>query len=252
MGSSAASAPSDEPVRGSAAGLTVTRRRLETSGQSVELAVVQWSAATHVLRVVDQGLTGRAGTAEALAAAGCVAGVNGGYFHADRRPLGLVIAGGRGLHGFERARLLGGLVTVDAVGGMRLVRASEFDPAAPAHAPGRLREALQAGPFLVDAGRPVTGLEATRGARRTVVATDGRGRWALVAVLSRLTLAETASLLSAPGALPGGFVVRRALNLDGGSSTALWVRRDPADGGGDALSITEWGTVRNFLGVAPR
>lgn len=232
--------------------MTVTRRRLETAGQSVELAVVQWSATTHALRVVDQGADGRAGAAAALAAAGCVAGVNGGYFHPDRRPLGLLVAGGKGLHGFERSRLLGGLVVVDAAGGMRLLRASEFDPAAPANAPGRLREAMQAGPFLVDAGRPVAGLEATRAARRTVVATDGRGRWALIAVLSRLSLAETAALLSLPDALPGGFAVRRALNLDGGSSTALWVRREPAAGGGDALSITEWGTVRNFLGVMPR
>ena len=243
----------DEPAQGMGVGLAVIRREVKAAdGRSAELAVVQWSAATHGLRVVDQGEMGRATTAVALAEAGAAAGVNGGYFHPDRRPLGLVISGGRMLHGFERARLLGGLVTVDAAGTMRLMRAAEFALTAAANAPGRLREALQAGPFLVDGGRPVPGLEATRGARRTAVATDGRGRWALVAVLSRLTLAETADLLAAPGALPAGFTVSRALNLDGGSSTALWARREASAGGGDAVSETEWGTVRNFLGVFPR
>ena len=87
--------------------------------------MVEWSAATHRLRVIDQGEEGRASTAEALATAGAVAGVNGGYFHADRRPLGLVIAGGKPVHNFERARLLGGLVTVDAGGTMRRPATSE-------------------------------------------------------------------------------------------------------------------------------
>ncbi len=209
-------------------------------GADATLHVVAFDARKHTLRVFDQGTDGSASLAQTLALAGALAGVNGGYFHPDRRPLGLLVARGQTLHAEERARLLSGLVLVFANGVARLQRPAEPRPQL------ALREALQAGPFLVDAGLPVPGLEASRAARRTVVVNDGKNGWALIST-SRLTLAETAALLASTGVLNSG-AIRRALNLDGGSSTAMWVRRE----GGEAFSIPEFGTVRNFLGIVPR
>jgi len=107
---------------------------------------------------------------------------------------------------------------------------------------------LQAGPFLVDAGQPVAGLEAKRAARRSVVATDGAETWAIL-ILDHATLAEAAALLATPGVLGDGKKLIRALNLDGGSSTGLWVR---GAGAASPRYSPEFGTVRNFLGVFPR
>jgi hypothetical protein len=97
--------------------------------------------------------------------------------------------------------------------------------------------------MLVDLAKPVSGLEATREARRTFAATS-RDRAAL-GVCSDVTLAEAARILSMS---LGDFKTQRALNLDGGSSTAFWFKR--ADG--SAFSIGEVKTVRDFVGVVAR
>lgn len=204
--------------------------------------LVRFDAATAVLRVVDQGPTGGEGLDAAMTAACAIAGINGGYFHPDRRPLGLVVSGGVTIHPEERARLLSGVLLVLANGAMKLQRVNE------SRAKLEVREALQAGPFLVDGGRAVAGLEQLRGARRSVLATDGAGRWAILTI-NRATLAEAAALLATPGILGDGIQIQRALNLDGGSSTGLWVK----GGSGEPPRYTpEFGTVRNFLGVFPR
>jgi hypothetical protein len=88
-------------------------------------------------------------------------------------------------------------------------------------------------------------LNADRSARRTIVATDGHGRWALV-YLTSVTLADAARILTTPGAL-GDWVPATALNLDGGSSSGLWAATAPAP-----VSLPEFGHVRNYIGIAPR
>jgi hypothetical protein len=47
--------------------------------------------------------------------------------------------------------------------------------------------------------------------------------------------------------LADDFRVERALNLDGGSSSAFWVARES-----NAFSIPEQKTVRDFVGVVPK
>lgn len=180
----------------------------------------------------------RVSLAAAMPSAGALAGTNGGYFHADWTPVGLEIADGRKVHAFEKAKLLSGVFVVTK-GTPRIVRSAAYTPSAADS------NALQAGPFLVEKGAVVSGLNPTRAARRTVVMTDGRGRWALL-ILSPLTLAETASLLASRTAFPD-FPVAQALNLDGGSSTALWVDVEPRP-----FSYSEFGRVRNFLAILPR
>lgn len=228
----------------SAPGLTVERQEWsDPAAGSAEVYLVSFRPQQHRLRVLDQGAEGSASLAEALGRVNALAGINGGYFHPNRVPLGLVVADGAIVHAEEKARLLSGLICVSANGAPRLARPKEPRPRTAD------RDVLQAGPFLVDGGLPVPGLEATRRARRSLVLVDANGRWSLVTT-SRLTLAETASLLAARGQA-GEPKVIRALNLDGGSSTALWAR-GPAPGSAPAVAISEFGTVRNFLAIVPR
>ena len=184
------------------------------------------------LKVIDN--PGSDGLAAAMEGNGCLAGVNGSYFHPDRTPLGLVICEGKILHPLERARLLSGVLTVTRER-VSLLRTAEYRP------DPKIQEALQAGPFLLDHGAPVAGLNDTRRAERTVVLSDGRGHCALLVCSGPVTLAGMARILAAPGII-GEMRVVRALNLDGGSSTAIWVKEPP-------FYRREFKSVRNFLGV---
>jgi hypothetical protein len=62
-----------------------------------------------------------------------------------------------------------------------------------------------------------------------------------------VSLSELAKIL-ATTRLAEDFRIERAINLDGGSSSAFWVARE----NGSAFSIPEQKTVRDFVGVAPR
>ncbi len=217
--------------------VSLSRKTAAGGGRRVELRTVFFNVKQCSLRVIDDA-PGTATLETAMRAHGCLAGVNGGYFHPDRTPLGLVISDGRQLHALERAKLLAGIVAVSE-GRFEILRAAEFAPDT------AITQALQAGPFLVDGGAAVRGLEATRRAERTVVATDGKGNGALM-VCGPVTLAEMAAILAAPGILPEMRIVR-ALNLDGGSSSGMWVDAKP-----NPLYVREIKEVRNYLGVVAR
>jgi uncharacterized protein YigE (DUF2233 family) len=180
----------------------------------------------------------RTSLAAAMESAGALAGTNGAYFHPDSTPLGLEIAGGAKIHSFEKAKLLSGIFVVTK-GVPRIVRSAVYTPSK------NDSDALQAGPFLVEKSAVIGGLNATRAARRTVVATDGKGHWALM-IVSSLTLAGTAELLASDAVFPD-FKITQALNLDGGSSTALWVATEPRP-----FYYSEFGHVRNFLAILAR
>ena len=149
-----------------------------------------------------------------------------------------MVADGRDIQPFAKAKLLAGVL---AVRGTRLeiVRSSKFAKSSD------LRQAVQCGPMLVEGDHPVAGLNGERSARRTVVATDGRGRWALI-YLTSVTLADAARILALPGIL-GDWKLATALNLDGGSSSGLWAATLP-----EPVSLPEFGHVRNYIGIAPR
>lgn len=228
---------SQESLAAPGRGLDVREARVEVGGKPATVTAVTFGERAYSIRVIDSPVPGESRLAPTLESAGAVAGVNGGYFHSDMRPVGLVIAGGRELHPFQRAKLLSGVLEVRP-GKIQIVRSSRF-------APGRdVREAIQCGPMLVDEGSAVAGLNSTTPARRTVIATDGRGRWAMVYMTS-VTLADAARILLAPGAL-GDWTPRTALNLDGGRSSGLWAAGPPV------VSRPEFSRVRNFIGVFPR
>ncbi len=217
-------------------GAEFVEREAQQGGVAVRIQGVFFRAREARFAVIDN--PDRRSLGEAMASANALAGTNGAYFQADWTPVGLEIASGVKVHGSEKARLLSGIFVVTK-GAPRIVRSASYTPSKGD------TDALQCGPFLIEDGRPIAGLNDVRPARRTVVATDGSGKWALL-TFSYVTLAETAAIL-ASGAVFPDFSVRQALNLDGGSSTALWVAAAPRP-----FYLSEIGRVRNFLAVLPR
>jgi hypothetical protein len=98
---------------------------------------------------------------------------------------------------------------------------------------------------LIDRSQVVAGLDETRSARRTFIATGTSDR-AAIGFCSEVTLAELAKILMAAG-VASEWKMERALNLDGGSSSAFWF-----EGQHRAFSIPEQKTVRDFVAVVPR
>jgi len=134
--------------------------------------------------------------------------------------------------------LFSGVVS-EAGGRVQVQRVAEYS------AKAKPTAARQSGPFLVDRGAAVPGLNATRAARRTFVATAS-AETAAIGYSSHLTLAQIAAVLATPGVMPKA-KVQRALNLDGGSSSAFWFAGD-----GAPFSIREQKPVRDFIAVVPR
>lgn len=215
-----------------------------SDGRQVTAHLAFFTSRAFRLKVVDLGAAAEPAYStltDAFRAEGCAAGVNGGFFHPDWRPSGLVISEGRRINRFETAKLLSGVMYSDSRG-IHLVRRTQFQD----H-PG-ITALLQSGPYLVEGGRAVRGLSASDPNRRTFIATDWRGHWVLGATLDSLSLAELAECLASPHALTP-WRVERALNLDGGSSTGFFF--DQGEGRAP-VALDPWKRVRNLLGIAPR
>jgi len=199
---------------------------------TIELAIFSPKSAT--LRVIDnQGANDSLGAV--MQREKCIAGVNGGYFDPEYAPVGLMISDGRLVSRQQKARLLSAVVS--ATNDRVLVqRASEFSIKTKPIA------ARQCGPFLVDHGKAIPALNDYRTAPRTFVATVA-GERAAIGYCSPVTLAQLAVLLATPD-----LRIQRAMNLDGGSSSAFWFKR----ANGSAFSIGEQKPVRDFVAVVPR
>jgi hypothetical protein len=201
----------------------------------VNLAI--FSAKSCTLRVIDNP-TGEA-LSDTMPRAKCAAGVNGGYFRGDFAPIGLLISDGRMIAPLQRARLITGVLSASARG-VQILRAREFSRRE------KISAAVQCGPFLVDHYELVRGLNDSTVARRTFAATATNDR-ALLGVCSEISLAELAAMLTTTR-LAADLKIQRALNLDGGSSSAFWFARKD----GSALSIREQKPVRDFVAVVPK
>jgi hypothetical protein len=209
-----------------------------SSGSRTTLHFAVFPMKTATLRVVDSGGgEARAPLADTMQRENAIAGVNGGYFHPDYGVVGLLVTGGRVVAPQQKARLLSGVVSA-AKDRVQVQRAAEFS------LKNKPPEARQAGPFLVEGGKAVPGLNDTRAARRTFVLVSGDR--AAVGYSSGVTLAQLANVLATSGAA-GELKVTRALNLDGGSSSGFWF-----NGSNGPFSISERKTVRDYLAVVPR
>jgi len=140
--------------------------------------------------------------------------INGGYFDQQNRATGLVISNGQ-VFGTSYSGF-GGMLSVDGQGRLRL-RYLVQQPYGPGE---QLKQATQSAPMLVLPGGKRAKFSANAASsRRSVVAMDKQGR--LLFIVSPglvFTLDELADHL-----VNSDLSINVALNLDGGSSTGLYV-----------------------------
>lgn len=206
--------------------------RAET-GEEATLDLALFSAKSASLRVIDDASADHS-LGEIMRSENCIAGTNGGYFDPDYAPVGLLVSDGRTIAPLRKAKLLSG-VLVASNGRVQIQRPADFSMKSKPTA------ARQCGPFLVERGKAIAGLNGVRSARRTFVATFGDSRAAL-GYCSSVTLAELGELLATIDPK-----VQRALNMDGGSSSGFWFAGEKG-----VVSIRELKTVRDYLAIVPK
>jgi len=216
----------------------ITKVTEVATGQQATLHIALFSSRVATLRVVDQPQPPRQDLAVAIRNTNALAGVNGGYFDPGDAPVGLLISEGRLLSPMRKAKLLTGILFASA-DRVDVVRTSHFS------IKEKPQAAVQCGPLLIDHGESVAGLNDSRRARRTFAAVDGKGG-AILGISTSVSLAELSQILRLTN-LAGQFKTARALNLDGGSSTAFWFASDHGP-----VSLPEQKTVRDFVLVVPR
>ena len=207
------------------------------AGQRVAVDVAVLSAKSTALSVIDNPDGQSLGAV--MKREKCVCGVNGGYFDTEFKPIGLRVVDGRTISPLRRARLITGIL-LQSDRGIDVVRVGEFSRTK------KIVAAVQSGPFLVEANKRIRGLNDSQLARRTFagIATNDR---ALLGVCSGVSLAELANIL-ATASIVADSKIRRAMNLDGGSSSAFWFARED----GSAFSISGQKPVRDFVAVVSK
>jgi len=207
------------------------------AGQRVTVDVAVFSAKSTALRVIDNP------DGQSLAAVmkreKYACGVNGGYFDTEFKPIGLRVAESTTFSPLRRARLITGIL-LQSDRGIDVIRVSEFSRTKKTVA------AIQSGPFLVEGNKRIRGLNDAQLARRTFAGIAANDR-ALLGFCSDVSLAELANIL-ATAPIVSDSKIRRAMNLDGGSSSAFWFARED----GSAFSIAGRKPVRDFVAVAPK
>jgi uncharacterized protein YigE (DUF2233 family) len=172
--------------------------------------------------------------------AGAIAACNGGYFHVPQLlPTGLEIANGQGTGAVDPTLPFGGMVIVEN-GKASIIKTEEFS------ARPQIAGLIQCCPRLVENGNPIPTIGGENLAPRTFILTNGKGQWA-IGISTSIGLPDLADILSNPQ-LISEFQVHRALNLDGGPSTALWCK----DATGKVTYSREKWKLRNMLLVMPR
>jgi exopolysaccharide biosynthesis protein len=203
------------------------------SGEEATLDLAFFFTKSATVRVIDNP-KGDSDLAAVASRARAIAGVNGGYFDPQNAPVGLLVSDGKSIAPLRKARLLSGVLVMTKAR-VDVIRPAEYSSRKNAIA------AVQCGPFLVDGGKAVAGLNDARPARRTFVFISGPDRGA-IGFCSTVTLAQLGQILATPE-----LKVQRALNLDGGSSSAFWF-----NGEHGVVSIPEQKAVRDFVVITPK
>ena len=208
--------------------------------RSGTMHLYRFSSKEVALKVIPRGEHRNLGSA--MKANQCLAGCNGGFFDPQNRPLGEVIASGQKTGTRNLASTLTSGVLYQEGETLAIERAKTFYPKK--RKPGEL---LQTGPFLIENGKSVKGLSNRKVARRTFIATDGKGEW-FIAFTPPTTLAQLATSLLESGDRYG-FKIKTALNFDGGSSSALWVAKGKDN---KPLYLREFKGVANYIGLVAK
>ena len=208
-----------------------------SASQRVAIDLAVFSAKSTALRVIDNPDGQSLGAT--MKGEKFVCGVNGGYFDTEFKPIGFRVADGKTFSPLRRARLITGIL-LQSDHGIDVIRVTEFSGTR------KIIAAVQSGPFLVEGNKRIRGLNDSQAARRTFagIATNDR---AFLGFCSDVSLAELANIL-ATAPIIADSKIRRATNLDGGSSSAFWFARED----GSAFSISGRKPVRDFVAVVPK
>jgi uncharacterized protein YigE (DUF2233 family) len=208
-----------------------------SADQRVTFDVAVFSPKSTALRVIDNPDGQSLATVMKQQKYAC--GVNGGYFDTEFKPIGLRVADGTTLSALRRGRLITGIL-LQSDRGIDVVRASEFSRTK------KIATAVQSGPFLVEANKRIRGLNDSQLARRTFAGIGANDR-VVLGICSDVSLAELANIL-ATEPIAVDTKIRRAMNLDGGSSSAFWFARED----GSTFSIPARKPVRDFVAIIPK
>jgi len=238
----------ESPAQQAGAPLVHERKLVARAGDPAparaKVELLWFDGRTHSFRVIDNGPGPQPryrDLASAMRDHGALAGINGGFFHPDFSPSGLMVSGGASTGRFGTGGLLSGVLLSSGRGNPYVLRRAEYGENY------RPTDLIQSGPFLVDQGRTVAGLSPQSPRRRSFVLHDGE-HWFAIGTSDSFTLAELGEILASPGLAPYR-KIHRALNLDGGSSCGFYA--DP-ELRLDAPRFEPLKTVRNFVGVVAR
>ncbi|GLV59027.1 hypothetical protein KDH_58550 [Dictyobacter sp. S3.2.2.5] len=143
-----------------------------------------------------------------------IAVMNGGYFDQRNQATALVISNGQASGSSYQGCC--GMLAVDAQNNVDIqsLNAQPYDPANQ-----QLLQATQSRPMLIENGKRTQFEETAASSPRTVVAMDNQGRLLfIVSPAQAFTIDELADLL-----VQSDLSLKTALNLDGGSSTGLYL-----------------------------
>jgi uncharacterized protein YigE (DUF2233 family) len=140
--------------------------------------------------------------------------INGGYFDAQNNATALVVSNGQAFGSSYDS--FGGMLSVDT-GGQTSLRSLNQYPYDPNNE--QLQQATQSSPMLILNGQATQFSANAASSRRSIVAMDKQGRLLFIASPNpAFSLGELEDLLA-----KSDLSINRALNLDGGASTGLYV-----------------------------
>ncbi|MBV9104395.1 MAG: phosphodiester glycosidase family protein [Verrucomicrobia bacterium] len=213
--------------------LAASEFRVSNGVAEAEIKLVYFAAADVRLEVIANTEGRTRALRDAIEAGGGLAGINGGYFDENFEAIGLLISNDHVVHRLQKAKLLSGIFYVRNHLPL-LARTEQF--------PGTkgIHEAIQCGPFLVEAGQTVAGLDNRRVAARTFIFSCDRSEWGF-GICRSVTLKEMGDILRQATMVPDHHI-SRALNFDGGSSTTFYARTD-----GQTIFSEGRSVVSNYL-----
>lgn len=160
-----------------------------------------------------------------------VLGINGGYYTEDFKPDGLFMERKKILRPFSRERMLSACIRINMTGKVTLIpKNSECCFKASAYS------AMQTGPWIIRNGAINPIIERSQshlakiqrfyGPHRRTVLAESNDKKMIVIITSSASLLQLANILKN---YPQAFHIKKiitAINLDGGSSTAMYIKFD--------------------------
>jgi hypothetical protein len=208
---------------------------------NIQFQGVSFDSRAHALKTIDQA---KGPGSQYSSARDCATkqqallAINAGFFTPEGDPLGLVISQGKRSGSWNSSSSLGtGIYHINPSGNASISRRTQ------ASVVSNSTELLQAGPLLIEHTKPISGLNKTKVAMRSILLHDGANRW-WIGITSPCSLADLSLALSNQS--PAGWKVSHALNLDGGRSTDLFVSSKISGGSLERKSLMNR-QVRNFL-----